>query len=252
LKGIQQKYPIHLKIETGMHRLGFKENEIDDLIHNLKKYNVKVASIFSHLSSADDPEEKEYTLQQIEIFTKVSDKIIAALDYQPIRHILNSSGITNYTDYQFNMVRIGIGMMGISPNPEIKAQLQNAVTFKTVISQISEVKAGDSIGYNRKYKAEKNTRIATIPVGYADGIPRLIGNKVGFVGIHKQKLPIVGNICMDMLMADLGNLPAKDGDEVIIFNANPTLEEFAEYCKTIPYEVLTSISRRVKRIYIKN
>jgi alanine racemase len=252
IKGIQQKYPIHLKIETGMHRLGFKENEIDDLIHNLKKYNVKVASIFSHLSSADDPEEKEYTLQQIEIFTKVSDKIIAALDYQPIRHILNSSGITNYTDYQFNMVRIGIGMMGISPNPEIKAQLQNAVTFKTVISQISEVKAGDSIGYNRKYKAEKNTRIATIPVGYADGIPRLIGNKVGFVGIHKQKLPIVGNICMDMLMADLGNLPAKDGDEVIIFNANPTLEEFAEYCKTIPYEVLTSISRRVKRIYIKN
>ena len=252
IKGIQQKYPIHLKIETGMHRLGFKENEIDELIQNLKKYNVKVASIFSHLSSADDPEEKEYTLQQIEIFTKISDKIIAALDYQPIRHILNSSGITNYTDYQFNMVRIGIGMMGISPNPKIKAQLQNAVTFKTVISQISEVKAGDSIGYNRKYKAEKNTRIATIPVGYADGIPRLIGNKVGFVGIHKQKLPIVGNICMDMLMADLGNLPAKDGDEVIIFNANPTLEEFAEYCKTIPYEVLTSISRRVKRIYIKN
>lgn len=143
-------------------------------------------------------------------------------------------------------------MIGVSPNPQIKAQLQNAVTFKTVISQISEVKSGDSIGYNRKYKAEKDTRIATIPVGYADGIPRLIGNKVGFVGIHKQKLPIVGNVCMDMLMVDLGNLPAKDGDEVIIFNANPTLEEFAEYCKTIPYEVLTSISRRVKRIYIKN
>lgn len=252
LKGIQKKYPIHLKIETGMHRLGFKEYEIDELIQNLKKYNVKVASIFSHLSSSDIPEERDYTLQQINIFTEISDKIISALNYNPIRHILNSSGISNYTEYQFDMVRIGIGMIGISPTPEIKNHLQNAVTFKTVISQISDVKEGDSIGYSRKYRAENDTRIATIPVGYADGIPRLIGNKAGFVGIHKQKLPIVGNICMDMLMVDLGNLPAKDGDEVIIFNANPTLEEFADYCKTIPYEVLTSISRRVKRIYIKN
>jgi len=252
LKGIQRKYPIHLKIETGMHRLGFKEYEIDELLAQLKKYNVKVASIFSHLSSSDIPEEKEYTLSQIDIFKRVSDKIIKELDYKPIRHILNSSGITNYTDYQFDMVRIGIGMIGISPTPEIKEQLQNAVTFKTVISQISEVKKGDSIGYSRRYKAEKDTRVATIPVGYADGIPRLIGNKIGFVGIHKEKVPIIGNICMDMLMADIGNIAAKDGDEVIIFNGNPTLEEFSEYCKTIPYEVLTSISRRVKRIYIKN
>ena len=252
IKGIQQKYPIHLKIETGMHRLGFKESEIDDLIKILQKYNIKVASIFSHLSSSDVPEEKEYTLSQIETFTRISNKISDALGYQPLRHILNSSGIVNYTDYQFDMVRIGIGMIGISAEPKIKNQLQNAVTFKTVISQISEVKEGDSIGYSRKYKAEKDTKIATIPVGYADGIPRLIGNKTGFVGIHKKKVPIVGNICMDMLMVDLGELSAKDGDEVIIFNASPSIEEFAEYCKTIPYEVLTSISRRVKRIYIKN
>ena len=252
LKGIQRKYPIHLKIETGMHRLGFKENEIEELLEILKKYNVKVASIFSHLSSSDIPEEREYTMYQIETFKRISEKIISGLDYRPPRHILNSSGITNYTDYQFDMVRIGIGMIGISPTPEIKSQLQNAVTFKTVISQISEVKKGDSIGYSRKYKAEKDTRIATIPVGYADGIPRLIGNKNGFVSIHKQKVPIVGNICMDMLMVDLENLPAKDGDKVIIFNENPSLEEFSKYCKTIPYEVLTSISRRVKRIYIKN
>ena len=252
LKGIQRKYPIHLKIETGMHRLGFKENVIEELLEILKKYNVKVASIFSHLSSSDIPEEREYTMYQIETFKRISEKIISGLDYRPLRHILNSSGITNYTDYQFDMVRIGIGMIGISPTPEIKSQLQNAVTFKTVISQISEVKKGDSIGYSRKYKAEKDTRIATIPVGYADGIPRLIGNKNGFVSIHKQKVPIVGNICMDMLMVDLENLPAKDGDKVIIFNENPSLEEFSKYCKTIPYEVLTSISRRVKRIYIKN
>ena len=252
LKGIQQKYPIHIKVETGMHRLGFKEHEIDELVENLKKYNVKVASIFSHLSSADVPEEDDYTMEQIHTFQRVSSKISEALGYQPIRHILNTAGITYYSDYQFEMVRIGIGMVGISANPKVKKQLQNAVTFKTVISQISEVKQGESIGYNRKYKAEKDTRIATIPVGYADGIPRLIGNKKGFVGIHNQKVSIVGNICMDMLMVDLQNIKAKEGDEVIIFNGNPTLEEFSGYCQTIPYEVLTSISRRVKRIYIKD
>ena len=252
LKGIQQKYPIHIKVETGMHRLGFKEHEIDELVENLKKYNVKVASIFSHLSSADVPEEDDYTMEQIHTFQRVSSKISEALGYQPIRHILNTAGITYYSDYQFEMVRIGIGMVGISANPEVKKQLQSAVTFKTVISQISEVKQGESIGYNRKYKAEKDSRIATIPVGYADGIPRLIGNKKGFVGIHNQKVSIVGNICMDMLMVDLQNIKAKEGDEVIIFNGNPTLEEFSGYCQTIPYEVLTSISRRVKRIYIKD
>ena len=252
LKGIQQKYPIHIKVETGMHRLGFKEHEIDELVENLKKYNVKVASIFSHLSSADVPEEDDYTMEQIHTFQRVSSKISEALGYQPIRHILNTAGITYYSDYQFEMVRIGIGMVGISANPKVKNQLQSAVTFKTVISQISEVKEGDSIGYNRKYKAEKDTRIATIPVGYADGIPRLIGNKKGFVGIQNQKVSIVGNICMDMLMVDLQNIKAKEGDEVIIFNGNPTLEEFSGYCLTIPYEVLTSISRRVKRIYIKD
>ena len=252
LKGIQQKYPIHIKVETGMHRLGFKEHEIDELVENLKKYNVKVASIFSHLSSADVPEEDDYTMEQIHTFQRVSSKISEALGYQPIRHILNTAGITYYSDYQFEMVRIGIGMVGISANPKVKNQLQSAVTFKTVISQISEVKQGESIGYNRKYKAEKDTRIATIPVGYADGIPRLIGNKKGFVGIQNQKVSIVGNICMDMLMVDLQNIKAKEGDEVIIFNGNPTLEEFSGYCQTIPYEVLTSISRRVKRIYIKD
>lgn len=252
LKGIQQKYPIHIKVETGMHRLGFKEHEIDELVENLKKYNVKVASIFSHLSSADVPEEDDYTMEQIHTFQRVSTKISEALGYQPIRHILNTAGITYYSDYQFEMVRIGIGMVGISANPKVKKQLQSAVTFKTVISQISEVKQGESIGYNRKYKAEKDTRIATIPVGYADGIPRLIGNKKGFVGIQNQKVSIVGNICMDMLMVDLQNIKAKEGDEVIIFNGNPTLEEFSGYCQTIPYEVLTSISRRVKRIYIKD
>ena len=251
-KGIQKKYPIHIKLETGMHRLGFKANELDELIEKLNSMNVKVESIFSHLSSSDVPEEKAYTMEQIEVFKTNSEKLISGLNYKPLRHILNTSGIVNYSDYQFDMVRIGIGMVGISSNPEIKKQLHNAVSFKTVISQISEVKEGESVGYSRKYKAENDTKIATIPVGYADGIPRLIGNKAGNVGINKQLYPIVGNVCMDMMMINIGEAVAKEGDEVIIFNSNPTLEIFADYCKTIPYEVLTSISRRVKRIYIKD
>ena len=235
-----------------MHRLGFKNNEIDDLIKQLNNMNVQVASIFSHLSVADVPEGKDYTLEQIEIFRKNSEQIISGLEYQPIRHILNTSGIVHYSASQFDMVRIGIGMVGISSNSEIRKQLQNAVSFKTVISQISTVNEGESVGYNRNFQPDQPTQIATIPVGYADGIPRLIGNKVGKVGIGKQLYPIVGNVCMDMMMIDIGNSTAKEGDEVIIFNSNPTLEDFSGYCKTIPYEVLTSISRRVKRIYIKN
>ena len=214
--------------------------------------NVKVQSIFSHLSSSDDEGEKEYTLQQIHIFNENSLKLMAGLNNQPIRHILNTSGIVNFSAYQFDMVRIGIGMVGVSANVEIKKQLKSAVTFKTVISQISAVKEGESVGYNRKFKATQNTNIATIPVGYADGIPRLVGNNVGFVGIRKNLFPIVGNVCMDMMMIDLGDFLAKEGEEVIIFNSNPSLEDFAAYCKTISYEVLTSISRRVKRIYIKD
>ncbi len=251
-KGISHRYPIHIKLETGMHRLGFKEVELSELIEKLNSMNIKVKSIFSHLSSSDDDAEKEYTLEQFHIFNQNSLKLIDGLKDNPIRHILNTSGIVNYADYQFDMVRIGIGMVGISADPIIKKQLKSAVTFKTVISQISEVKAGDSVGYNRKFKPVKNTNIATIPVGYADGIPRLVGNMAGFVGIRKSLFPIVGNVCMDMMMIDLGNFIAKEGEEVIIFNSNPSLEDFSDYCKTIPYEVLTSISRRVKRIYIKD
>lgn len=251
-KGIQHRYPIHIKLETGMHRLGFKENELDELIEKLKSMHVKVKSVFSHLSSSDDEAERAYTLEQIHAFNKNSQKLCKSLNEQPIRHILNTSGIVNYVDYQFDMVRIGIGMVGVSANQDIKKQLKSAVTFKTVISQISEVKAGESVGYNRKFKPISGTKIATIPVGYADGIPRLVGNNAGFVGIRKELYPIVGNVCMDMMMIDLGDSAAKEGEEVIIFNSNPSLEEFAAYCKTISYEVLTSISRRVKRIYIKD
>lgn len=251
--GYDKKYPIHIKLETGMHRLGFKGSELDELSENLQQKNVKVQSIFSHLSSSDMPEEKDFTLQQLAVFDKNSAYLVEKLGYRPILHILNSSGITSYTDHQHDMVRIGIGMIGESPDCEIQKQLRPVVSFKTVISQISSVENGESVGYSRKFKADHKTKIATIPVGYADGIPRLIGNQIGSLGVNKSLAPIVGNICMDMMMINVDHIAnVKEGDTVVIFNAHPSLKEFASYCKTITYEVLTSISPRVKRIYIKD
>lgn len=251
-KGIEAKYPIHIKLETGMHRLGFKTEELDDLLSVLQENNLEVKTIFSHLSSADSSDGQDYTINQHRIFKENSDKLVAHLDYPVHRHLLNSAGIAFYPEFQFDMVRIGIGMVGISPNEFIEKQLKPAVAFKTVISQINTILLGESVGYSRMFNAKEKTRIATLPVGYADGIPRLIGNNVGSVGINKTLRPIIGNICMDMMMINLDDLPANEGDEVIIFNEKPSLKEFANYCQTIPYEVLTSISRRVKRIYIKD
>ncbi|MFW2135102.1 bifunctional UDP-N-acetylmuramoyl-tripeptide:D-alanyl-D-alanine ligase/alanine racemase [Chryseobacterium sp. TY4] len=250
--GITEKYPIHIKLETGMHRLGFKDQEIPQLVDFISNNNVKVQSIFSHLATADMPEEKSYVEFQLENFEKTSNNLINLLGYQPIRHILNSSGILNYTDKQYDMVRIGIGMMGIAYNDEIKKKLQNTVSFKTVISQISDINIGETVGYGRRFKAEKESKIATIPVGYADGIPRSVGNKIGSVSVQNQLVPIVGTVCMDMLMIDVSNVTAKEGDDVVIFSEKPSLMDFARYCNTIPYEVLTSISSRVKRVYIKD
>ncbi|MDN3695580.1 bifunctional UDP-N-acetylmuramoyl-tripeptide:D-alanyl-D-alanine ligase/alanine racemase [Chryseobacterium tructae] len=251
--GYDKKYPIHIKLETGMHRLGFKDFELDQLSETLSEKNLKVQSMFSHLSSSDMPEEREFTMNQFKVFDKNSSYLIEKLGYAPLRHILNSSGITSYMDHQYDMVRIGIGMLGESPDSEIQKQLQSVVSFKTVISQISMVENGESVGYSRRFKADHLTKIATIPVGYADGIPRLIGNQVGSLGVNKTLAPIVGNICMDMMMINVENVPnVKEGDMVTVFNAKPSLKEFAGYCKTITYEVLTSISPRVKRIYIKD
>jgi alanine racemase len=251
--GYDKKYPIHIKLETGMHRLGFKNDELDQLSQTLENKNLKVQSIFSHLSSSDIPTEKEFTLNQLKTFEKNSSYLIEKLGYTPIRHILNSSGITNYTNHQYDMVRIGIGMLGESPNSEIQKQLRSVVSFKTVISQISFVENGESVGYSRRFKTDHTTKIATIPVGYADGIPRLIGNQIGNVGINKTLAPIVGSICMDMMMINVDHVPnVKEGDTVTVFNEKPSLKEFADYCKTITYEVLTSISPRVKRIYVKD
>ena len=250
-KGLQD-FPIHIKLDTGMHRLGFEANTIDELIATLKgNQNVKVKSILSHLATSDDLIHKDFTKSQIDLFEKLSSQLISELDIKPIRHILNTSGISNNVDSQYDMVRLGIGLYGVSNDSEEQKKLENVGTLKSIISQIRTIAAGESVGYGRKFIAEKPTKIATIPIGYADGISRGWGNSVGFVTIKNQKATIVGSICMDMLMVDCTEIECKEGDAVIIFGRNPTVSYIADKLQTIPYEVLTSISQRVKRVFYR-
>lgn len=251
-KSITEAYPIHLKIDSGMNRLGFRSEQINELIQKLKsEKSVIVKSIFTHLATADMPEEKDFAQKQLKVFDEVYDKISSELNIKPVKHALNSPGIIHFPEHQYDAVRLGIGMYGISDDEETQKQLKNVVTFKTVISRISEIKAGETVSYGRRFKAERKTKIATLPVGYADGIRRSLGNGVGKVNIHGKLVPIIGTVCMDMLMLDVTNCPCKEGDEVIIFGENPSISEVAEQMGTIPYEVLTSISSRVKRVYYR-
>jgi alanine racemase len=246
-------YPIHIKIDTGMHRLGFEKPEVSELITLLQHNNfVKVTSIFSHLAASDNFDFKAFTLQQIEQFEAIATEISTTLQIQPIRHILNTSGIFNFPDFQYEMVRLGIGIYGVGNSEEEQISLENVSVLKSIISQIRTVNENESIGYSRKFVVQKQMKIATIPIGYADGIRRAWGNEKGYVMIHNQKAVILGNICMDMLMVDVTSIPCEERDEVIIFGENPHVQEIASVCGTIPYEILTSISQRVKRIFYKN
>ncbi|MGX7667652.1 bifunctional UDP-N-acetylmuramoyl-tripeptide:D-alanyl-D-alanine ligase/alanine racemase [Flavobacterium pedocola] len=245
-------YPIHLKLDTGMHRLGFEEKDLERLIGLLKNNNlVEVKSIFSHLSSSDVPEFREFTLGQIQKFDNWSSRLRNELNIDPIRHILNTSGIYNFAEFQFDMVRLGIGLYGVGNDTEEMQQLENVGTLKTIILQIKDIPVGDSVGYSRRFMATEPTRTATIPIGYADGIPRSWGNEKGYVLVNHQKARIVGNICMDMLMIDVTDISCQEGDTVIVFGKTPRVTELAETICTIPYEILTSISHRVKRVFYK-
>ncbi|WP_149205696.1 bifunctional UDP-N-acetylmuramoyl-tripeptide:D-alanyl-D-alanine ligase/alanine racemase [Flavobacterium johnsoniae] len=245
-------YPIHIKVDTGMHRLGFEDNTIDELIATLKgNSTVRVQSILSHLATSDDPKHFGFVEKQINLFERLSSKLISELNINPIRHILNTSGISNFPNAQYNMVRLGIGLYGVSNDPAEQKYLENVGTLKSIISQVRTIPAGDSVGYGRRFMADKETKIATIPIGYADGISRLWGNQVGFVTIKNQKAYIVGSVCMDMLMVDVSHIDCKEGDSVIIFGESPTVIEMAEALKTIPYEIMTSISQRVKRVFFR-
>ena len=245
-------YPVHLKLDTGMHRLGFVTEELQDLIDYLKDCQyVKVKSIYSHLASADAPENDEYTLGQVALFEKNAERLSDSLGYRPLYHILNSAGIERFPQYQFDMVRLGIGIYGVSALPE--NNLKPVASFKCKILQIKTLSPEDgAIGYGRHGKiAKEGTVVATIPVGYADGVDRHLSCGKGFFTVNGKRVPTIGNICMDMCMLDVTGVDAKVGDTVTIFGENPTITELADILDTIPYEILTSVPRRIERIIVK-
>jgi alanine racemase len=245
------KYPIHLKIDTGMHRLGFVENEIDKLITKiLSATQLKVESIFSHLAAADDCNKDDFTRKQINLFKTLSEKIEKALNYKVCKHLLNSSGIIRFPEAQFNMVRLGIGLHGISNINEEKKYLQPVATLKTTISQLKKLYTGDNVGYGANTIVPNEKLIAIVPVGYADGYNRALSNGKGYMLIRGQKAPTIGNICMDMCMLDVTHISGvKEGDEVQVFGEKLPVSILADSLNTIPYEILSSVSHRVKRVY---
>lgn len=250
--GYSEAYPVHIKIDTGMHRLGFEEKDLENLASTLLKYpQLKVKSVFSHLAGSDNPELDNFTQQQISAFEKACGLLSSTLEYVFIKHICNSGGVTRFKNAHYDMVRLGIGMYGVGINTEEQNKLQNVSTLKTRISQIKNVKAGDTVGYNRNGKVINDITIAIIPIGYADGFKRELGNGKGVVYINKTPYKTIGNICMDMCMIDITNANCKEGDEVVVFENYAQIHNLSVAMNTIPYEVLTSISGRVKRIYIQ-
>jgi alanine racemase len=249
-KDSDKKGHVHIKLDTGMHRLGFEKDDIPELAERLKNNpNLTVISVFSHLAASEDAEQDNFTRGQVNALKEMSDVIQKQLGYPVMRHILNSAGITRFRDAQFEMVRIGIGLYGVATNEQEQSLLQNVSTLKTVISQIKNIPKGESIGYGRKWVAPRNTRIATVPIGYADGLSRKLGNGKGKLFINGHHANIIGNVCMDMCMLDITDIPANEGDDVIVFGNEIPISQFAADMETIPYEVLTSVSHRVKRVY---
>ncbi|MGI2298436.1 bifunctional UDP-N-acetylmuramoyl-tripeptide:D-alanyl-D-alanine ligase/alanine racemase [Candidatus Cardinium hertigii] len=245
-----QSIPIHLKLETGMHRLGIAETELDQLIEQLKQMpSLHIVSIFSHLAAAQADLHDAYTLVQAERFVKMAQYIEKQLAIKPLKHFLNTNGIVRFPQFQFDMVRLGIGLHGVGVDQTIQPHLLPASKLKTTISQVKSIQKGDSIGYDRKAIATQAMTIATIPIGYADGLSRSFGCGKATVVIQGHECPIIGNVCMDMAMVDVTGLALKRGDEVIIFSAEHPIDRLAQRIGTISYELLTQISQRVKRVY---
>ena len=248
----RRDYPIHIKLDTGMHRLGFMTGELPELLAELRHCpEVRVKSVFSHLCVAEDPAEDAFTLGQIRLFRENAERITDALGYRPLWHILNSAGIERFPEYQFDMVRLGIGIYGISALPGVR--LAPVASLKCKILQIKTLEnPSDTIGYGRHgHVAPAGTRIATIPVGYADGIDRRFGCGKASFSLNGRRVPTIGNICMDMCMLDITGVDAEVGDTVTIFGADPTVSELAGILGTIPYEIFTSVPRRIERIVVR-
>jgi alanine racemase len=248
-RGILQ-YPIHIKLDTGMGRLGFSASDLPLLVEKLNnRQGVTVKSVFSHLAGSDSPLLDDYTHKQIDRFKEEASYLEKFLHYSLMKHILNSAGIERFPEAQLDMVRLGIGLYGISVENE--NVLKPVATLKTRILQIREMKQGETVGYNRNGVLKRDSRIACLPIGYADGLDRRLGNGNAFLLINDKKCPLVGNICMDICMVDITDCEAEEGDEAIIFGEGITIRDLAKKLQTIPYDILTSISPRVKRIYYK-
>ncbi len=243
---------IHIKIDTGMHRLGFDPVEVDELINQIKdRGQIIVKSVFSHLAASDSVANDDFTRHQISLFRMISERISQEFDYPILRHIANTAAITRFPEARFDMVRLGIGLYGIAPMPEEQEKLVNVSTLRSIISQIKHVPAEDTIGYNRRFKAKHDTTIAIVPIGYADGLSRALSNGIGHLKVGGKFAPIVGSICMDMTMIDITCIKAHEGDEVIIFGKDLPITRLADEMGSIPYEILTGISQRVKRVYFQ-
>jgi alanine racemase len=244
-------FPVHLKVDTGMKRLGFDNpEEIKKVAAYIRmRDTMYIRSLFSHLAVSDDPSNDLFTQTQFNRFSEYCDIVTNSFNYKILRHILNSSGIERFPEMDMDMVRLGIGLYGASPN--IQHELRNVATLKTTVSQIRTVEAGETIGYGRKGFANKLMTIAVLPIGYADGLNRRLSNGVGKVLIGGVKVPIVGTICMDMCMVDITGINAREGDRAIIFGEDLPVSEVAATLGTISYEILTSIGQRVKRVYFK-
>ncbi|MEL6720581.1 MAG: bifunctional UDP-N-acetylmuramoyl-tripeptide:D-alanyl-D-alanine ligase/alanine racemase, partial [Bacteroidota bacterium] len=248
-----QIVPIHLKLETGMNRLGFEEEDLPQLCTILEaEPRLKVQSIFSHLSASEASQEDGFTLRQIQKFNLLYGKIADHICYRPIKHILNTSGIIRFPEHQFDMVRLGVGLYGLDNGKDIQHQLKIVNTLKARISQIKLVRKEETVGYGRKGVLQKDSRIATISIGYADGLPRNVGNARFSLLIRNQYAPIIGNVCMDMCMVDVTHIPnAQEGDEVIVFGNAPHIDDLARIAGTIHLELFTRITQRVKRVYFQ-
>lgn len=248
----QSNYPIHIKFNTGLNRLGFLDTDVPWILDCLReKPSVKVRSLFSHLAASEDPAEKEFTNEQIKSFRNTAQGLMAGLQYKPFLHETNTSGVINYPEAHFDCVRAGIGLYGYGNTPEETKNLKPVARLKSIISQKHLISAGESVGYNRAFSATQDILTATIPIGHADGISRALGNGKGYVIIAGKKAPIVGNVCMDMIMVNVTNIDCAEGDDVEIFGKNTNAETFSAEMQSISYELLTAIGQRVKRVVLR-
>jgi alanine racemase len=248
-----QAFPVHIKFNTGMNRLGFEIAEGADLGNMItQNRTMAVKSIFSHLVASESAEHDGFTQEQVQLFEEACSQMEQQLGYSFVKHIANSAAIFRRPEYQFDMVRLGIGLYGVDSADGHGLSLQTVATLKSTIAQIRKVKAGDTVGYGRKGQVHRDSLIATVRIGYADGYGRELGNGKGSMYLHKKLAPVIGNVCMDMTMIDVTDIPnAQEGDEVEIFGKHLSVQQVAKDAGTIAYEIMTGISQRVKRIYME-